>query len=894
MKRHGLLILLFLLLSLSSPLLASWQTYETEHFFIHYQEDLSSLIPRVALMAEEVHRELIVYYYDVELHKTHLILMDSSDFAGGYADPHLIDQIVIQVSPPLFREFGTSYDDWIRLALAHEYAHILHLNLREGTLKEVREVLGKIPGVTTPNQFLPWWMLEGYAIMAETELTPGGRGEDSFYDMYMRTAFLEGDVYSFDQIHGKYPLDRWPTGGLSVYLYGASLFQYLSTEYGMERLIEVSRRFSSRPTAGINGAFLEVYGKSGEELFLQWKEAKEEEYQKIKEQILREGITRVEQLTYHGYYTYSPLLHSIEESIYYYHTGHHFPGLREFCLSTGEDRALLKGVFSPTSISLTHDGEGILYARADYVNRENLYFDLYDYHLETEKETQLTSGERARDGVMTPCGQLLYVVQKRGESEVVLRDDEGRRSLFPSVEGYQYSDLTLSPSGEDLAFILWRPGGFQDLYLYSFKREVLVPVTSNQITIDDPSWSPDGTYILFSADKGGIYNLYAYHVREDTFYQITNLLTGAFDPLVYREEILFVGYGPHGFDLYKMPYEPEEWKRVSFPFEVPSPPKDSVIHVTPTSYNPFLYLSPQYLVPNFYFSTQGNYLSFVTGGRDPLDTIEYSLSLEYEGLGPIYYDLTTQIERGLLRLSHRSSRQKGRESHRYIDTHSLRLSYPLSRSLFHVLSLGTGVQYRSWLDHSREGGEDYQGHIFLNRASVTGRDTWTRNQDLLLQYNMDYIGEEFYGTILFDWRETISFSRRETLSLRGAFGYGERENSLAIGGLYGYFPMRGYRDYSLGHTLYYFMGEYREVVHPLKEGQGLNPIFFDNISAAIFIEGGLLHKGDSETFFMGYGGELSLRMEFFYGLMPSRLNIGLAGNIHDDRMRLYFSFGYPY
>ena len=47
-----------------------------------------------------------------------------------------------------------------------------------------------------------------------------------------------------------------------------------------------------------------------------------------------------------------------------------------------------------------------------------------------------------------------------------------------------------------------------------------------------PSFSPDGRFVVFSSDRTGIYNLFAYELATERLYQVTNLVSGAFQPTV--------------------------------------------------------------------------------------------------------------------------------------------------------------------------------------------------------------------------------------------------------------------------------------------------------------------------------------------------------------------------
>ncbi len=892
-------IWLLMILILTGQALAGWKTVETDNFYFHFPQELEKPARQVMEIAEDVHRELIQYYDYQKPDKTHLVIKDDSDLGGGYADPHLLDQIVISLGPSLGREFGTDYECWLRLLIAHEYSHILHLNIRDGGSDGIRRTLGKIPMLTTPNMLQPWWMIEGYAIIGETKLTEGGRAEDSIYDMYLRTAFLEDSLYYFDQIHGQYDLDSWPTGGKSVYIYGAAFFNYLVEEYGMDDLLEVSRVYSRRPTSSVNTAFEQVYGRDAFSLFEEWKADRYTHYLGQKEKISQEELTEAERLTEHGYETYSPVLDPEGKRIVYYHTGNMFPGLREYSLDEEEDNFLRQGYYAPTGHSFSPDGKELLYSRADYRESDNLYLQLYSYSEREDRELPLREGKRARDPVKTPEGGLFYIAMEKGESKLIYRSPAGEEeALLQLEEGMQYYYPRLSPDGDQLALIIWRPGGYQDLYLYSLEEERLTALTQNRDTVTAPAWSPDGRFIIFSADPEGIYNLYAYELEERTFYQVTNMITGAFDPVVVPNKgLVFVGYSSEGYDLYRMPYQPEEWKEYEFEqearlevFEQGKEPEDPL---SISSYNPLLYAAPKYMIPSLYLSTHRHYVGVTLGGRDPLDTYQYELTLEYEGDDyPLFYNWQLGLDAGPLLINQQSIRESGAKMRRsdleWVENHRLQAIYPLYQSLFMQVRLGGGVIYRQERSVHDSINEDYRGYLFLNYGTVSGRDYFIHNRDLLLQLNLDYQQQDYYSSLILDWRERFSFEDNGDIALRGAVGLGEDDSAFRVGGVSGNFPLRGYHRSETGSKLYYFQSEYRNTLKNFKRGQGLAPVFYDHLSGALFVEGAMLNEEQS---ILSYGGELSFKIDFMYGLAPMRINLGLATNSEEEGMNFYLSQG---
>jgi hypothetical protein len=129
---------------------------------------------------------------------------------------------------------------------------------------------------------------------------------------------------------------------------------------------------------------------------------------------------------------------------------------------------------------------------------------------------------------------------------------------------------------------------------------MIVPVTQDKATDLGPVWSPDRGFLLFSSDRDGINNLYAYSLDDERFFKITNVTTGAFAPDLSPDgkRIAYAGYSMAGYDLRVMDFDPPSWREAEFiEEELPEwpgwPKTDYPIH----PYNPLPSLRPKLWLP---------------------------------------------------------------------------------------------------------------------------------------------------------------------------------------------------------------------------------------------------------------------------------------------------------
>ena len=81
--------------------------------------------------------------------------------------------------------------------------------------------------------------------------------------------------------------------------------------------------------------------------------------------------------------------------------------------------------------------------------------------------------------------------------------------LAPGTDVSRYNAYfeQLSPNGQMLVLTAFR-AATADLWLLDVRRDVLSRFTSDDATELNPVWSPDGTELLFTSNRGGFYNMY--------------------------------------------------------------------------------------------------------------------------------------------------------------------------------------------------------------------------------------------------------------------------------------------------------------------------------------------------------------------------------------------------
>ncbi len=576
------LLLLFCLLQISTAKSASyydpshrWTTIETQNFSVHFYEGERNLAIRVGRIAEEVLDDVRKLFDFTSEGKIDIVLSDNSDRANGSAQVFPKNIIRLYLTAPTELTGLSSYHDWIRILLIHELAHIHDLDQTRGFTRFLRWIFGR---TVAYNSYTPQYLSEGVAVYAETLLTPTGRGRSSYVEMVLRMAALENRWVNIDQAHLGY--SEWP-GSAAAYFYGGRFHLWLAQKYGREKVAELHALNASLPLPYLYWISAKLtFNKGLNELWKEWQQDELMYAQAVKEVVEEQGIKTGKRLTNHGRniagIRYSPDNQSI---VYSRSSPVDGATVRLIERVSGADKVLVRQTYSPR-ISFSEDGEYFFYSQNAINERFNDFNDLYRYDLKNEESKKLSSIDetqtslRARDPDLAPDGKSIVFVQNQlhqNRLSLGFFDQEENtklslKTLLPAREDIQYACPRFSPKGEKIVVALWQTGGQQGLLVLNpLNNKIMEYIGFQNAQHSNPTWSSDGRYILFESDKNGISNIYAYDTKNKLYYQITNVVGGAFQPDVSPDgkHILFRQATSIGFDIYEMPYEPTSWRQLS-------------------------------------------------------------------------------------------------------------------------------------------------------------------------------------------------------------------------------------------------------------------------------------------------------------------------------------------
>jgi hypothetical protein len=616
-----------------------WRTLETEHFRVHHHQGEEALAAAVASEAERAHARLAPLLAHAPRAPTEVVLSDDVDLANGSATSLPYNTIRLYAAPPESLSELNGFRDWLSVLVFHEYVHVLQLDQASGVPAAFNAIFGRL---WLPNGLLPAWAVEGVAVLHEGDGDGSpGRNGNALFDMYARALAVEGEGLPPLEVLSN-PMLEWPRGS-APYLLGGRFLEFLERRHGSEAVAGFFRDQGGQiwPWAPSWNAERRFRAKDLPTLWDEFRAETETRYRDQLARVRERPVTHPVPLTRRGSRVENPRWGPDGSWIAFFDRSlDERAGLRRVAPDgTDLGRAVnldLNGTFALRSVRTA------VAAAAEVWREYRLYDDLWRVDLVDGTRRRLTDGERATDPDLLPGGDSVVYVARSGPGTHALRRRPVRGEALGEAEtllerpGALVYLPRLSPDGRRIAFEL-HEGGRRDVAIW--EDGAVRKVTDDDAVDLSPAWSPDGRWLLFASDRGGIYNLHAAEMPRPgesapagppAVRQVTNVETGALQPAVSPDggTIAFVGYSRAGHDLFAIPFDPSTWLD---PLPAPGPAPFDDPRAEPVDapvsrpYRPWRTLAPTFWLPVLTADAEGTALGALTAGRDVVGHHAYVL-----------------------------------------------------------------------------------------------------------------------------------------------------------------------------------------------------------------------------------------------------------------------------
>jgi Tol biopolymer transport system component len=562
-----------------------WFTIETPHFFIHYHKGTERTANTVAKIAEEIYGPITKLYNYTPSDKTSWIINDESDISNGATD-YYGNRIEIASAALDFDLRGTH--NWLRNVITHEFTHVIQVpaSMKFSTkmpsiyLQFLNYKTERRPDILYgyPNTIIsypisgvgvPAWYAEGTAQYQRQQL--GYDYWDAHRDMILRMRILGDNFLSWEDMGQFASVTTYKAE--SIYNQGFALIRYISNTYGEDKLKEISTNMGSVASLNCEGAFKKAIGKTGENLYKEWKAFLKKDYE-ARTKNLRENLVEGEQIAKIGFANYYPQYSPKGDKITYLSNKEYDYGSTSLWVHyvkvKKEDEMMIAGVSGPYSWS--PDGKKIIFARRNKPTiHEAVVFDLFEYDVEKEKETQLTKNLRAHAPAFSNDGTKVCFVRNNDGTQNLYITNAPKGKIIKEI-----TQLTDFKNGEQIYTPKWTPDGSKIIFDYSkedARTIAWVDVSSGVVEqlfqdkntdFRSPVISKDGSTLFFASDRSGIYNIYKYDMineakmskdidRIGLMNQLTNTLGGAFMPGVDTAgDLVFASWQTSGYKINKI------------------------------------------------------------------------------------------------------------------------------------------------------------------------------------------------------------------------------------------------------------------------------------------------------------------------------------------------------
>lgn len=583
-----LFLLLFLLFSTS--LINGQKIYKydnSEVKLIFFDKNISQYVPHLIneyTLGMARHNQLwnMPPFDTLGLYKpqqSYMYLTDWNDDGNGGVSPIPNNLIMIGMAP-----LNNTYDIYpsverYRHLFSHELTHVMMTDKFTDKDNRWRRFFGaKIPTdsnspftvfwsyFSTPRWYAPRWYQEGIACFMETWMDGGvGRGLGTYDEMYFRT-----EVNSDKGLYSAVGLETEGTSadfqvGATSYLYGTRFTNYLAYRYGTDSLVRYYNRTSDSKRF-FGAQFRNIYGRSVNALWDEWREFEKEHQKKNLDAITAYPLTELTPLYKKAMGSVGkPIYDSLKDRLYMaVNYKGRFAHVSYIDLKTGREKRLrnIDGpmLYRSTYIALDRKNNRLLYT----IHNSN-FRGIEVIDADSGKHLKRIELQRVSELVYDNKHDVLYgIMSNAGVNHIVRYDKniENREILCSFNFGQVISDLAISDDCENLLTVMAKPDGNQTIIRLNiknlenadFKKEEVMEIEN--VNLINVTYAQNDSLIICSSNYTGVQNLWSIDPESGDMHLLTNVETGIFAPVQYTSDTLIaLSYQSDGFIPVKLKYQ---------------------------------------------------------------------------------------------------------------------------------------------------------------------------------------------------------------------------------------------------------------------------------------------------------------------------------------------------
>ncbi|WP_290722653.1 hypothetical protein [Fibrobacter sp. UBA2449] len=589
-----------------------WKTAGTKHFQFIYPQEYTEHASALSAYAEAVY-DSVVGRYKKDLPGRVNAVLNNALYSNGSAVP---SENAVNLWLTNWDFKVRSSHGWLADVITHEFSHLVSIEngsklkpsiygIQIGYTDYYNERITSDFATFIPFTLQPLWFAEGTAQFESSRM--GFDAWDTHRDMLLRIAALNDSLLPLEYMHDF--SDNSLFAELGPYTQGFSLVRYIAEHYGEDAVPKIWTELSKLYRVTLDGALKKVLGISEKELYEAWKKEITEAYKAQKDSLgpLVEGT----KITADAFWQDFPVVagkHLYGVSNF---GGPWFDGAvfkmplepdSSAADSTAKEDEKIDGIeIGQISIEEETDEDSTInigdYAKSGFRAKKPWFdkgIDVYDAPEKGPILAYVTFQNRDKDGhahfdiavsdtnknklTLTHLVDAVYPAfsPKGNEVAFVRREPYSTRFVLSKVPfTADFSEYTAedpidiyvpdakfryyniyspkySPDGKRIAFSF-----FDDVHrgiaVIDADGKNMKVVSTEGYDERDVNWIDDSK-IVFASNRNGIFNLIEKNI--DTGYErpLTNVVGGAFTPVLAGDTLYFTQYDKDGFSLYKLQY----------------------------------------------------------------------------------------------------------------------------------------------------------------------------------------------------------------------------------------------------------------------------------------------------------------------------------------------------